>query len=138
MRTNRIKKTRKTPSAIVELAELVPLRKIKTDWIVDFADDPDRVIDPASLAEILCMLKFASVTVVIHTRKPNLLAALLERSRELRARGSSRLRSHVMADRFIVDHCGPSDVLALAKVVAKIEGRELAGLLPLVGASGGS
>ena len=117
-------KTRKPSRQIVEISEVVPLRKIDTDWIVDFADDPER--DYKSLASItLLTTHLGTVTAIVHTCKPDLLSALSDRSQELRA-SNGKLRSHVRDNRFILDRCGPSDVLALAQVVARIEKRELA------------
>ena len=124
-------KSRKPPRLIVDLSRLVPLVDYGCgEWHVEFidsaGDETDETSNTASSpATIVCLPRRSGVSVIVFTSRPNILQAISNRVDELRSQGRP-VRPYRLKDRIVVDWCGPNDVLELARVVAQIEGRELA------------
>ena len=122
---NRIKH-RKLPQWIQALDELVPIIDSGCrQWQVSFADEGESIQSVGKFrTEIFVFRVASSLSVTIPSQSYSTLKAVESTAMGLRAAGS-RCRPYLSEDRCLVAWCSPSDVRALAQLVAKIEGLSL-------------
>ncbi|HUP81560.1 MAG TPA: hypothetical protein VM260_23620 [Pirellula sp.] len=134
-------KSKSPPRQIELVAQLVPLRNFGGQWFVDFSDDDeqnpdlidaairdlafgDSVLSDSVPATFLVQPKRGSVSLDCSPHLPDMLQALESTIAELQGAGK-RVQARLQDDKLIVELCQPSDVLALAETVCRVEGRRV-------------